>query len=139
MSYVNELIVRETADGRRVIDTPAPLPPRGLAHRSLTGLWTRERALVAMGFDLEHLAEAYTVTRGALGAERDGAPDWKTRLKAVDQMYALSGVVAREGVQVNAKFSGPVAITWRSAAPVSPSPAPADVVDVSADDLGSLP
>ena len=112
-----DLVLRETADGRRVVDTPALLPDRGLAGRTaLSGLWTRERALVAMGFDLEHLAEAYGQTRAALTAvtperrrvkklssgeieetiEDGGAPDWKTRMEATRQMYALGGVRAVE-------------------------------------------
>ena len=76
------------------------------------GLWTRDRALRAMGFDYAHLGHAYARTREALDAvaperlkvktlpngvteetlEHGGAPDWPVRLKAADQLFGLGGV-----------------------------------------------
>lgn len=80
------------------------------------GLWTRERVLTAMEFDpLRDLRNAHRQRRRALRAvlpakhkirtlptgeteettEEGGAPDWPTRLRAIDQMDRLAGISDR--------------------------------------------
>jgi hypothetical protein len=70
----------------RIVVTPSQLPRK-------TSLWTRDTVLMVAGFDpTVDLRLALQRHREALSAEKDGAPDHRTRLDAVELMYRLGGV-----------------------------------------------